>query len=611
VYLGRDLRTQRQVVLKEARPHAGLDWSGRDAVTRLTHERDILTRLAGLDAVPALLDYFVLGDHHFLVEEFIDANPLQRMVVHRYPLTHPDVTPESLAEYAAWALDMIARVEKAAASLHERGVVFGDLHPDNVLVAHDGRLVLIDFEVSSLAEDHARADLAHPGYSPPRDRRGVDVDRYALACLHLGMFAPHTTVMLTFDPRKAVELADLVAELFPVPRAMLDPAVRTILGKSEAVAPDVPRPGRASWAELRAAMCRAILGSATPDRDDRLFPGDIRQFSPGGGLNLAHGAAGVLYALAVTGAGRYPEHEDWLRKRALSPGYELGTGFYDGRHGVAHVLEALGHRQDALDAVDLCLRDGWEAYELGLYSGLAGIGLNLLDLGTRTGERELTDRAYRVVDLVADRLGGPEDVPEISGGDHPRAGLMYGSAGPALLLLRAYEHGGDEALLDHAATALRQDLRRCVLAEDGTLQVNQGWRTLPYLDEGSVGIALVLSRYLGHRADEEFATAFDALWAVTRDGYFVMPGLFTGRAGMIAARGMRAGGVGPDHNTGQLIRWLSWHALAHGGGLAFPGDQLLRLSMDFGTGTAGVLFALGAALHERPVHLPFLEPAAR
>ena len=30
--------------------------------------------------------------------------------------------------------------------------------------------------------------------------------------------------------------------------------------------------------------------------------------------------------------------------------------------------------------------------------------------------------------------------------------------------------------------------------------------------------------------------------------------------------------------------------------------------MDFATGTAGVLFALGAALHERPVFLPFIEP---
>jgi len=104
VYLGRDLRTQERVVLKEGRPHAGLDVVGRDAVTRLTHERDILERLSGLDVVPALRDYFTLGDHHFLVQEFIDGNPLQRLLVRRYPLTHPDSSKEALADYAEWAL---------------------------------------------------------------------------------------------------------------------------------------------------------------------------------------------------------------------------------------------------------------------------------------------------------------------------------------------------------------------------------------------------------------------------------------------------------------------------------------------------------------------------
>ncbi len=34
----------------------------------------------------------------------------------------------------------------------------------------------------------------------------------------------------------------------------------------------------------------------------------------------------------------------------------------------------------------------------------------------------------------------------------------------------------------------------------------------------------------------------------------------------------------------------------------------MRLSMYLATGTAGVLLALGAALADEPVHLPFLEP---
>ncbi|TDE09134.1 class III lanthionine synthetase LanKC [Jiangella asiatica] len=617
VYLGRVRSTGERVVLKEGRPLAGLDVAGRDAVARVSHERDILGRLARLSAVPAVRDYFTLGGHHFLVMEFVDGNPLQRLVVDRYPLTHPDPSPETVTAYADWALGMLARVNQAMDAVHGRGVVFGDLHPDNILVAEDGRIVLVDFEVSSFAEADGRSALAHPGYGAPPNRHGIDVDRYALACLFFGLFAPQTTIMLPLHPAKAVQVAELVREIFPVPARTVEAVVGTILGSADdadaSTMRELPMPGVASWERVRASMCRAIVESATPGREDRLFPGDIAQFEAGGGINLAYGAAGVLYALARTDAGRFPEYEEWLRAHAAAPARGTGIGFYDGLHGVAHVLDVLGRRQDALDTLRLCLAGDWRSLELGLYSGLAGIGLNLLHFSERTGEREFAAQAADVIDAVAERLGGPEDVPEVSGGDNPRAGLMFGSSGPALLFIRAYERTGDTALLDLAATALRQDLRRCIRDEDGTMQVTQGWRTLPYLDEGSMGIAVVLARYLTHRQDEAFATALDALRRVARAGFFVQPGLFTGRAGIIAGVGMlaRTGAeTAEPSELPDLVRRLDWHALPYGGGLAFPGNQLLRLSMDLATGTAGVLLALGSALHDRPVFLPFLEPAA-
>lgn len=613
VYFGRDTRTGEQVVLKEGRPYAGLDVAGRDAVTRLKHERDILARLTGLDVVPEVRDYFTLGDHHFLVQKFVDGNPLQRLLVHRFPLTHPDPSEQELADYTEWALKMIAEVERAVAALHERGVVFGDLHPSNILVTGEGRLAIIDFEVSNLVKDNKRSTLGHPAFQSPDDRTGVDVDRYALACLRLGMFAPQTTILLGLNPAKAEHLADTVLRTFPVPEEPIREAVRTIRGASAgqdtAALTELPFPEPTNWESTRDAIRTAILSSATPDRDDRLFPGDIAQFQPGGGINVAHGAAGVLYALSVSGAGQFPEHEDWLRKRALERDRETGVGFYDGLHGIGYALDALGHRQDALDVVGLSVHKNWENYELGLYSGLAGVGLNLLHFAHRTGDPAFAELASKTVDVIASRLGGAEDVPEISGGDNPRAGLMHGSSGPALLFLRAYERTGDAVLLDLAATALRQDLRRCSISEDGTLQVNQGWRTLPYLDEGSVGIAVVLARYLEHREDEAFAVALEQLRLISRSGYFVQPGLFTGRSGILASVAMLRGpGKTLDPTIESLIRGLNWHALPHAGGLAFPGEQLLRLSMDFATGTAGVLFALATALHEQPVRLPFLEP---
>ncbi|MEU9830573.1 hypothetical protein AB0D67_03430 [Streptosporangium sp. NPDC048047] len=71
---------------------------------------------------------------------------------------------------------------------------------------------------------------------------------------------------------------------------------------------------------------------------------------------------------------------------------------------------------------------------------------------------------------------------------------------------------------------------------------------------------------------------------------------------------MGSAGSGTATDLAEQIRGLGWHALSYGDGLAFPGDQLLRLSMDFATGTAGVLFAMSSALGDRRVLLPFVEP---
>jgi hypothetical protein len=55
-----------QVVLKEARPHCGLDREQVDAVTRLDREHETLTRLAGITGVPAVHDRFSVWEHEYL-----------------------------------------------------------------------------------------------------------------------------------------------------------------------------------------------------------------------------------------------------------------------------------------------------------------------------------------------------------------------------------------------------------------------------------------------------------------------------------------------------------------------------------------------------------------
>ncbi|GGV52664.1 serine/threonine protein kinase [Streptomyces griseoflavus] len=618
VYLARDSRTGQRVVLKEARPHAGLAADGADAVTRLHRERRALESLSGLDCTPEVLDHFTVGEHHFLVMEHIDGKPLNTFFARRHPLIEADPGEERLAEYTAWALDVHARVERAVEDVHARGVVFNDLHLFNIMIREDDSVALLDFEAAHQVGEAGRQTVANPGFVAPSDRRGVAVDRYALACLRLALFLPLTS-LLALDRRKAAHLADVVAGQFPVDRAFLDAAVDEITrsaatepaGTPAAVREDGPvvpvRPG--DWPSSRDSMAAAIRASATPSRTDRLFPGDIAQFgTAGGGLAFGHGAAGVLYALAESGAGRYEDGEQWLLERTKQPPSGMPLGFHDGLAGVAWTLEHLGHRDRALDLAELLLDQPFDDLAPDLHSGTAGLGLALDSLAAATGESALRTAARRCAELTA-RSGSAGDGSAGRG----RAGLLHGAAGRALLFLRLYEADRDPALLDLARDELRRDLARCVRGAGGALQVDEGWRTMPYLGAGSVGIGMVLDDYLAHRQDEDFARARGEIVAAAQAMFYAQPGLYRGVAGMVLHLGRTTAGMpgtGPEAIRRQLDA-LSWHAMSYRGRLAFPGEQMMRLSMDLSTGTAGCLLAVASVRGTRSAGLPFLPPPTR
>jgi hypothetical protein len=132
---------------------------------------------------------------------------------------------------------------------------------------------------------------------------------------------------------------------------------------------------------------------------------------------------------------------------------------------------------------------------------------------------------------------------------------------------------------------------------------------MPYLDGGSIGIGMVLDEYLRRRHDEQFADAAAKVARTARSPMYILPGLLTGRAGVLLYLAGRSAEPATDPDVARQVRNLAWHALPFGDGMAFPGTGLLRLSMDLATGTAGVLLALGAALHDRPVHAPLLAPS--
>jgi lantibiotic modifying enzyme len=187
-----------------------------------------------------------------------------------------------------------------------------------------------------------------------------------------------------------------------------------------------------------------------------------------------------------------------------------------------------------------------------------------------------------------------------------RPGLMHGFSGAALLFIHLYEQTNDNAFLEFAASALRRDLSHCEMTPDGTLQVRDAPRVVAYLATGSAGIGVVLHRYLRHRSDDEFAEKLEYIKKACQAEFAFESGLFRGKAGFIACL-CHTGVAAHDPIVKRHLRRLAWHAMPYRGHLGFPGEYLLRLSMDLATGSAGVMLALYTALREPGAFLPFLD----
>lgn len=624
VYQGTDTRDGTEVLLREARPHAGLDAEGRDAVARHEQEHWALRRLTGLPCIPRLIDYRKGHEHYFLVREYVAGTPLSKELVRRNPLLKAVGSAEAVAEYTAWALDVLDQIERGIDGMHERGVVFADLHPGNILVTPEGKVVFIDFETAGPPETTTAQTMGAVGFIAPAGHTGFAIDRHALGCLRLALFAPLVAV-LPWAPEKTDQLIDVITAYYPVP-ADYAARVRRDLGSAPRAAatgaggpadggqdgPVWGAPDAAALPALLRSLGEGVLAAARPERDDRLHPGDAEQFfTPEGGLGLAHGAAGVLWALDAAGVPAPDDHLDWLvaKARALDA---PRPGLYDGLGGIAYALERLGRGATARELIGRVLDAPLRALDRTLHGGLPGVGLALLHFAGVTGDSALLDRVSRIAEAVVD--GAPQHA---DGQDRaPGAGLLRGESGSALFLLRHYEQTGDAALLEHAERALRHDLAAFGWTP-GTPFADGTTGRLPLIASGSGGTGMVLHDLLAHRPDPELALARDAVLTATELPFVAQAGLLNGRAGVILARTRltrapgAAGSAGPapgaaDPVLDRHLSGLRLNAVRHEGRPAFLGQESLRISCDLATGSAGVLLALTALTGDRRAGLPFL-----
>lgn len=140
-YRARSLANSARVVLKEARPHVGVDRWGRDVTDRLRHEFTMLGYLAHSSIVPVPIDLFIADDHVFIAMQEISGTTLRQFILKEY--LRDNMLINNDASYGP-----IPRVASLLHTLHSYNIVVRDFNPNNIMVRDNGELVLVDLELA-------------------------------------------------------------------------------------------------------------------------------------------------------------------------------------------------------------------------------------------------------------------------------------------------------------------------------------------------------------------------------------------------------------------------------------------------------------------------------
>jgi outer membrane protein assembly factor BamB/tRNA A-37 threonylcarbamoyl transferase component Bud32 len=182
VYRARDLRfsaVEKIVAVKEMNNSAPDPRLRQIGIQNFEREANILAGLSH-PAIPKIFDYFSESNRSYLILEFIDGHTMEDLLEERRQ-------PFAQEEAIEWALQVCDVLNY----LHNQKppVIFRDMKPGNLMIRHDGRVMVIDFGIAKVFEHGQRGTMiGTEGYSPPEQYRGVAEPRgdlYALgATLH-------------------------------------------------------------------------------------------------------------------------------------------------------------------------------------------------------------------------------------------------------------------------------------------------------------------------------------------------------------------------------------------------------------------------------------------
>ncbi|MCI1923127.1 MAG: AarF/UbiB family protein [Lentilactobacillus buchneri] len=617
------------VILKEARPFAGLDNNYKYAPDRLATENQVLESLTNFPSIPKAYWFGKVWEHTFLAIEKMPGIQLNRWVTKNYPI-YSNKSDNYLNRIYLIMRKLVTLLNK----VHNKRIFHQDIHLGNIIIDEKDNISLIDWEEAVVNETTKREHaVAASGFRAWGSTTPEQIDWYGLyrvGCYLLYPLADQADLVYGYskqtlrageslfkkmhyhykDLKKYLQLLSMIGQKIPqVAVTSPNKILRPYLEDDANYEKDD---------SIESLGKHLIIGSLETLNNwryykrDRFFPVHYYGIKNNKGiafsdLSIVWSTDKLLHSLGINAS---PEASiDTLTDK---------EGLFDGDSGSLWMLNELGETEFS---VNLFNRDFKNLVKRSsnnnLYSGVAGILLVGLDFNEQNLLKPKTQEMFEdvlkafVSDYKRDGNKNTFDQVSLTETNDPQrqdSGLFYGDAGVGLLFSQAFRKFNDPIFQEALNLSIRKELSRYTTDKFGSLQYLQGNRLLPYLSMGSAGLAYLIASN-ADLINSEYLSKLDKLHNAIKSNYCVFPGLFQGFSGIKLSDYLITKKVNPERLSlirQSMLSGLKKYLIRIGNGVCVAGDSGSKITMDVATGYAGIALTISSILDEKIDFLPTL-----
>ncbi|WP_207694277.1 hypothetical protein DOK67_0002379 [Enterococcus sp. DIV0212c] len=620
--------SEKEIILKEARPYTGIDHYSTYATDRLAAEKKALKLLNSLSGVPDYCWYGTVWEHQYLAMEKVEGVVLNRWVTGHYPFS-----ANKQRDYLQKIRKIVSQLIEIVEAAHKSDVYHQDIHLSNIILTDDEQVMLIDWG-EALFKNHSVPfhQVAAPGFRAwGKELTPERIDWYGVLQVAHFLFYPlilqadlvyqfgeqteragqqyfqtlgykqeeiNAYVRILAELKKKVQTIEVVS-----PNKVLQPYLSD---NSQASAESTIQ----TWGKQLLNGASSVMQMWQRDYDFRHFP--VHYYGTRSKQGIAFSDLGIIWAYTklehlLGEQERLTETKQRIIAASIndiSMMKQVQGGLFDGLAGTCWLLDQLGETEQATKYVNQFFKPMIEGCKnFNLYNGLAGI---LLTGSYFLSQRRLMDenaellliklrqlaRAYQAQPnqfIHAKQKGRLTNNPA-----EQTIGLFYGHAGLGWLFAEVYKLTDDDLFIDCLNVAIETELASYVVSQKNSLQCKQQHRSLPYLATGSAGLGLLIAKNSQHITQANCVKQLP-LYRALETNFSVFPGLFNGYSGLklsqlLINEQLKLGDA--EQISQSFVAGLQPHLIQIGTGLAIAGDNGTKITMDIFSGFAGVALTI-------------------